>query len=134
MPPTPVSAPDSTPAGRLTPPLPTAILPLDMACALPPRWLRDSIHPSKGACLVLLFVIRLPLREPPPTCICSGGPMCGASTRSTPSASAGRPSVGRPRACAPRASRPLDRLVLLAYTHLRLARPVVADQRLPWES
>ena len=69
-----------------------------------------------------------------PTSSCASGPICAASTSSTPSASPRTLSDGQRHRCAhpnkptagPGSSSP-------RYTQLRLARGVVDDFRLPWE-
>src|SRR4051794_36328337 len=65
----------------------------------------------------------------------SGGPTCAGSTSSTRSASRNRSWAGPLRNCAP--PEQADRwtwLILTALTQLRLARDLVADNRLPWQA
>ena len=71
---------------------------------------------------------------PPATSTCAGAPTSAASTSSTPCASPRTPSAGPPRRCAP-PNRPTGGPGSSSpvYTQLRLARGLVADQRLPWE-
>ena len=59
---------------------------------------------------------------------------CAASTSSTPSGCSSRPSAGpHRRSATPTAADRWTWLLIAAHTQLRLARPLVADLRRPWE-
>ena len=59
---------------------------------------------------------------------------CAASTSSTPSACSSRSSAGPPRRSAtPRAADRWTWLIIACHAQLRLARPLAADLRRPWE-
>ena len=64
----------------------------------------------------------------------AGRRSCAASTLNTPSGCSNRPSAGPPRSSAtPHAADRWTWLIIAAHTQLRLARPLAADLRRPWE-
>ena len=113
-------------------------------------WLdHDGELPIIEGTLIRLQVERLPGdRDPKPVWLWSSrtgattgrrGPAagrrsCAASTSNTPSGSSNKPWAGPPRSPHHRSSRPLDLAHHRRPHPTRLARPLTADHRRPWET